>query len=500
MKPPPPDDPLFGNSLTTLLEDAAEAGSSTATPSAVPVWSPPSPADLGRLFPGYGIESLIGSGGMGAVYKARQLRLNRDVAIKVLPAELAEDIGFVQRFEREAQTLAGLNHPGIVAIHDSGKTAAGHLYFVMEFVNGTNLQQLIQTASLTPMRALEITIQVCEALQYAHAHGVIHRDIKPANVLVTAEGRAKLADFGLARPLGAVPEGSLTSPSRVVGSPHYMAPEQWQGKSDCRSDIYALGITLYEMLTLKRPTLNYEPPSKNARVDARLDHVVDKALQPKPEERYQAVADMQQDVDYIRLSHRKRRKVVGHNRHRMAAQVDWQNRLLWLLAIALMAALAYGFHVIIENHVPRAPAALRGGPDGGAEIEAAHAREHTQMIKARDDLQDLIALIERERVECQDALAVINKHTANKTVPVRQGSAAYFQCVAASKVIQRIEATAPKHRAEKLALEQRIQKLGDEALLAKLAELETALQSLKDQLGKKHELPAGALPASAIQE
>jgi len=488
----PEHDPLFGNSLTALLGDAVEAGATSAAPPAAPVWSPPSPEDLGRLFPGYRIESLIGSGGMGAVYKARQLRLNRDVAIKALPAELAEDAEFVQRLEREAQTLAGLNHPGIVAIYDLGKTAAGHLYFVMELVNGTNLQQLIQNGGLLPAQALEITIQVCEALHYAHQHGVIHRDIKPANVLVTAEGRAKLADFGLARPLGAVPEGTLTSPSRVVGSPHYTAPEQWQGKADCRSDIYALGITLYEMLTCMRPTLNYVPPSKRVPVDARLDQVVDKALQPKPEERYQAVADMQQDVDHIRLSPRKRRKVVSSHRHRMAAAADWQNRLLWLLATTLLAILAFVLYLVIQNHLPGDPALKQSSGDA-----AAAADERAQLVQARADLQALIALMDRERTEFRDALAVINKHTANKTIPVREGSSAYFQCLAASKVIKGIEASAPQRLAEKNSLEKLIQKLGDQALLARVAELEAALQSLQEQLGKKNDLPDGALPASA---
>lgn len=492
MSSPPQSDPLFGNSLTALLGDAIESGASSAAPPAALVWLPPSPEDLGRLFPGYGIESLIGSGGMGAVYKARQLRLNRDVAIKVLPAELAEDAEFVQRFEREAQTLAGLNHPGIVAIHDSGKTASGHLYFVMEFVNGTNLQQLIQRGGLSPAQTLEITIQVCEALHYAHQHGVIHRDIKPANVLVTTEGRAKLADFGLARPLGAMPEGTLTSPSRVVGSPHYMAPEQWQGKADCRSDIYALGITLYEMLTRMRPTLNYEPPSKRVPVDARLDHVVDKALQPKPEERYQAVADMRQDMDHIRLSPRKRRKVVSPHRHRMATPADWQNRLLWFLAIALMSVLALGLYLVIQNHLPGDPAVMQGAGDS-----AAAANESAQLIQARSDLQALIALMDRERIEFRDALAVINQHTANKTVPVREGTSAYFQCVAASRVIQGIERSAPRRMADKAALEKLIQRLGDPSLIAQVTELEGALQSLKDQLGKKADLPDGAMPASA---
>ena len=494
MPTPPPFDPLFGNSPTALLGDAALAETTAVPP---PVWAAPAPEDLRHWFPGYSIESLIGCGGMGAVYKARQLRLNRDVAIKVLPAELAEDAGFVQRFEREAQTLAGLNHPGIVAIYDSGQTTAGHLYFVMELVNGTNLQQLIQTAALSPVQALEITIQVCEALHYAHGAGVIHRDIKPANVLVTAEGRAKLADFGLARPLGVVPEGTLTSPSRVVGSPHYMAPEQWQGKADCRSDIYALGITLYEMLTCMRPTLNYEPPSKKVPVDARLDQVVDKALQPKPEERYQAVSDMRQDVDHIRQSPRQRRKVLSPRRYQNEDRSSPINGLLWFLAVSLIAVLGYGAWAVWLDARQGGVAITQSlaNTDAVAKTEAVSGDD--QLAKAKADLQALVTRMDRERVAINDALAVINKHTNFKRTPVREGSAAYFQCLAASKVIQAFEANTPALHAEKRALEKKIQALGDQPLLAKVAELEAALQSLKEQLAKHHDLPTGALPASA---
>lgn len=494
MTSPPPFDPLFGNSPTALLGDAALAETTAVPP---PVWAAPAPEDLRHWFPGYSIDSLIGSGGMGAVYKARQLRLNRDVAIKVLPAELAEDAGFVQRFEREAQTLAGLNHPGIVAIHDSGQTTAGHLYFVMEFVNGTNLQQLIQNAALSPVQALEITIQVCEALHYAHGAGVIHRDIKPANVLVTAEGRAKLADFGLARPLGVVPEGTLTSPSRVVGSPHYMAPEQWQGKADCRSDIYALGITLYEMLTCMRPTLNYEPPSKKVPVDARLDQVVDKALQPKPEERYQAVSDMRQDVDYIRQSPRPRRKVLSSRRYPTEDHSSQINGLLWFLAVGLIAVLGYGAWVIGMGARQGSVVITQPVEQASEKPKADSVSDDDQLAKAKADLQALTVLMDRERSEFKDALAVINKHTNFKKTPVREGSSAYFQCLAASKVIQRIEGTAPARVNEKRALEKTIQSLGDKPLLAKVAELEAALQSLKEQLAKNQELPVGAIPASA---
>ena len=164
-------------------------------------WTPPAPEELAGLLPQYRIECLLGHGGMGAVYKGWQPTLDRPVAIKLLPAEIGGDAGFVARFEREARTLAQLQHPGIVAIYDFGQTSGGHLYFVMEFIDGTDLQKILRGPRLDPGQVLEAICQMCEALHYAHRQGVIHRDIKPANILFTRDGRAKLADFGLARSL-----------------------------------------------------------------------------------------------------------------------------------------------------------------------------------------------------------------------------------------------------------------------------------------------------------
>ncbi len=174
----------------------------------------------------------------------------------------------------------------------------------MEFVAGTDLDHLIHGGSLTPAQALELTLQVCTALQYAHTRGVIHRDIKPANVLVDADGQAKLADFGLARP-EAEDSGHFTRTQTVMGTPAYMAPEQRQGHSDHRADIYALGVLLYEMLTGKRPEGIFAPVSAKAAVDPRLDAVVHKAMQHNPERRYKEVAEMKADVDRIRTKPRR---------------------------------------------------------------------------------------------------------------------------------------------------------------------------------------------------
>src|SRR5207244_8756597 len=209
----------------------------------------PEPAELAKHFPQLEILELLGQGGMGAVYKARQPRLNRLVALKILPAEVAADPAFAERFAREAQALAQLTHPNIVAVHDFGE-AGGLYYFLMEFVDGVNLRQMLATGRLEPREALALVPRVCEALQYAHDEGVVHRDIKPENLLVDKKGRVKIADFGLAKLLGRAPtDYRLTGPQTVMGTPHYMAPEQLEKplEVDHRADIYSLGAVFYEM-------------------------------------------------------------------------------------------------------------------------------------------------------------------------------------------------------------------------------------------------------------
>ena len=264
-------------------------------------WTPPTPEELSRLLPEFCVEALLGRGGMGAVYKGRQIALDRPVAIKLLPAEVAANERFVTHFRREARILAKLQHPGIVNVYDFGQTSKGHLYFVMEFVDGTDLRHILLGPGLKPAQALELISQVCDALHYAHTKGVIHRDIKPGNILVTSEGRAKLADFGLAQPITG--ESSvLTGTSALMGTVEYMAPEQQDGHADQRADIYALGVMLYEMLTGQRPSGVFDPPSRRVQVDIRLDGVVLKALQNEPDRRYQQVSEMKTDVDRIRTT------------------------------------------------------------------------------------------------------------------------------------------------------------------------------------------------------
>ena len=245
---------------------------------------PLTPEELAPHFPQFEILSCLGRGGMGVVYQARQKSLNRLVAIKIVAPEGVHDSRFAERFAREAEILAQLNHPHIVTIHDFGETG-GLFYLVMEFVDGVNLRDLLSNGKLDPKQALAIVPPICDALQYAHDKGIVHRDIKPENLLLDRAGRIKIADFGIAALVGAEGESA--------GTPPYMAPEQ-QGaprEVDHRADIYALGVVLYEMLTGERPANQVIAPSHKVQTDARLDAVVLRALEKEPAKRYQTAGE-----------------------------------------------------------------------------------------------------------------------------------------------------------------------------------------------------------------
>lgn len=270
---------------------------------------PPSVEDLGEYFPQLEILELLGHGGMGAVYRARQTQLDREVALKILPPDLGNGgrgRDFAARFSREARALARLNHPNIVSVYDFGRSG-DYFYFVMEYVDGTNLRHLITTGGLEPEEALGVVPQLCDALQFAHDEGVVHRDIKPENILLDKRGRVKIADFGLAKlvdPKGdaAVTEMGLTQEGHVMGTARYMAPEQASSKRgvDHRADIFSLGVVFYEMLTGELPIGKFAPPSSKVSVDVRLDEIVLKALEQEPEMRYQQVSEVRVEVDALR--------------------------------------------------------------------------------------------------------------------------------------------------------------------------------------------------------
>ncbi len=259
-------------------------------------WAPPTPEELQCELPQFEIFDLLGRGGMGAVYKGRQRSLDRYVAIKILPGAFASgDPEYAVRFQREARAMARLSHPCIVAVHDASETSGGLLYFVMDYIQGTDVQQLVAAQGRLPVeRALAIASSVCDALDYAHRHGVIHRDIKPSNVMVDTAGQVKVADFGLAK-LATNDSALLTASDAMMGTPDFMAPESHLGTAqvDHRADLYAIGVMLYQMLTGKLPRGRFEPPSRLVPgLDRRLDAIIDRTLQNERDARYSSALEL----------------------------------------------------------------------------------------------------------------------------------------------------------------------------------------------------------------
>lgn len=264
-------------------------------------FDPPSVQRMAELFPSLQIIELIGVGGMGAVYKARQERLDRIVAIKILPEKFGHDMKFALRFTREARTLAKLNHPNIVALYEFDNVADTY-YFLMEYVEGSNLRDVVKSRGLLPQHALAIVPHLCDALQYAHDKAIVHRDIKPENILMSVDGSVKIADFGLSRILGNENhQHSLTGTHQVMGTPRYMAPEQLENTHnvDHRADIYSLGVVIYEMLTGELPIGRFAAPSTKVEIDVRLDDVVLRTLEKEPQHRYQRASQIKSDMQSI---------------------------------------------------------------------------------------------------------------------------------------------------------------------------------------------------------
>jgi len=263
------------------------------------------PSD-GRLGP-YELHEVIGKGGMATVYRAHQPSMDRDVAIKIISPELAAEPEFAERFEREARIIARLQHPHILPVFDFGREGET-IYLVMRLMEGGNLAHELRGGALPIKRAIDLTRQIASALDYAHLRGIVHRDLKPTNVLLDNLGNAYLTDFGIAKMLSGGPTTGLTATGAVMGTPTYMAPEQWRAEPiDGRTDIYALGVIVYQMLCGQVPFsaetphglmyqhLDMDPPQPHTikpDLPLTLEPVITKALAKRPEDRYASAGEL----------------------------------------------------------------------------------------------------------------------------------------------------------------------------------------------------------------
>jgi serine/threonine protein kinase len=263
-----------------------------------PTQSYPTPQELTHMMPGgiYQFDLQIGQGGMGAVYRGRQLNLGRAVAIKILHRYHGTDYAYAERFRREAQSMAQMNHPNIVSVYDFG-LVGDYLYYVMEFIQGIDLHQSLCQGTTPATKAINIIIKVCDALTYAHSQGIVHRDIKPANILLADDGRIKVADFGLAKRFDSQMT-MLTQTNMAMGTPDYAAPEQYDSKAeiDPRADIYALGVVFYQILTGLLPRGSWHPPSAIVGCDARIDAVILRALKPDRNQRQRSAEEFKNEL------------------------------------------------------------------------------------------------------------------------------------------------------------------------------------------------------------
>ena len=296
----------------TIPSDAPESLCPTCALAQVaiePENSPPSLAgefpsldQVARALPNLEILEVIGSGGMGMVYRAKQRQLDRIVAVKILPKKLASDPQFTERFTREAKLLGRLSHPNIVSVYDFGQSE-GLFFLIMEYVDGVNLRQAMRAGRFTPKEALEMVPKVCEALQFAHDQGILHRDIKPENILLNNKGEVKIADFGIAKLVGEShsPGLTLTTVGNALGTPHYMAPEQVETPADVdhRADIYSLGVVLYEMLTGELPIGRFDVPSQKTEVNTSIDDIILRALEKDRERRQSSAHELKTEVQGV---------------------------------------------------------------------------------------------------------------------------------------------------------------------------------------------------------
>ena len=387
--PPEPEQPSHGITDTSVgailgaYRSPSDAG-----------WQPPTPEELQPSFAQYEIRGLLGRGGMGAVYKGWHRRLERFVAIKILPRQIDDGgLHFAARFKQEAAALAKFRHPGIIAVHDAGETPDGLLFFTMELMEGTDVAQLVATHGRVPAaQALGIASRVCEALAYAHERGVIHRDIKPSNVMIEPDGTVKVADFGLAKFSGAEKHVS-TGSSLTIGTLDFMPPEALQGSRhvDHRGDIYATGGLLYQMLTGKVPHGRFEPPSMMViGLDKRLDAVVDKAMHPDPARRHASAIELLNDLTSLASKPKQPSNAgtpvpAGPPRRPLARRVTIGLLIIGLFAIAAVAIAPW------RKKIAGPPTDNKSRPEAKSPQAAPAASAHWRDAFAESPLREVIA-------------------------------------------------------------------------------------------------------------
>ncbi len=370
-----PDDAPGGICPKCALVEAASPAEEHTLPMTGPQFEPPALETLAEAFPHLEIIELIGCGGMGAVYKARQPNLDRLVALKILPPSLAESPAFTERFSREGRLLAKLSHPNIVGIHDFGE-GGGFFFLLMEYVDGVNLRQAMRAGRFTPEQAMGVVPEVCEALQFAHDEGVLHRDIKPENILLDAKGRVKIADFGIAKLIGegAADDFTLTGTS-MPGTPQYMAPEQIEHPEDVdhRADIFSLGVVFYEMLTGELPMGRFSAPSEKTAVDSQIDEIVFRSLEKERDRRQQSADQVRTEIEGIPVEAISKMRHPGYEipaGEKTPDMASGGGRAAWIVATGFILLIVFYFVVLIERNQSLVQTARDQGEARKADVEA----------------------------------------------------------------------------------------------------------------------------------
>jgi eukaryotic-like serine/threonine-protein kinase len=339
---------------------------------------------VGEVLSGrYELEELVGTGGMSSVYRAHDRLLERKVALKILHQQFSEDEEYVERFRREARSVATLSHPNIVTVIDRGEDDKRQ-FIVFEYIEGENLKRLIQRGTVPVETALELALQIARGLSFAHGQGLIHRDVKPQNVLLNGDGQAKVTDFGIARSLDV--KHGMTQTGTVLGTSDYIAPEQAQGQRvDEHTDVYSLGVVLYEMLLNEVPFpgenfvavamrhINEEPPAireKRPEVPPRLEAAVHRAMAKDPEARFQTMAEFCQELEACLAEVRGGTQLTVAVAAPRRARARKQRRSVspWPLILVLLALIAFGgvgAYLLVDG-TPSWVSSRTGGGGGGS--------------------------------------------------------------------------------------------------------------------------------------